>query len=131
MRRRVPLLAAMCFLGGCATADYPAVVSMAGTAVDIVTLPVTGFPIGSVVGTLAGITLQKKQDEIEKEIEENRERSDLKEIAQLPNTQTTASTPSPSLASSSTEMSLRRVWIDESTQDGTVVAGHYEQKYVP
>ena len=82
MHRRLFLCLFVGLVGGCAKADPLVVGHVTGGVVDMVAFPLVGFPVGTVVGMVAGTALRKKKDAGG----ENQERSELQQVAQLSDT---------------------------------------------
>jgi hypothetical protein len=107
---------------GCAAIPPSQLGQTAGTIAGAALAPGIGAPIGALVGLLAGMVVQGEVDKAT----EKRERKELGE--QL--------TVKPSSASESElERPLLgepiRVWVDETVQEGRLIAGHFDARYLP
>ena len=122
MRRRNVLLGAVSLLmaAGCAGISPVQVGQTAGTIAGAALVPGIGAPVGALVGLLTGMMVQKEVDKVT----EKRER---KELAQRLGDQVVppADDVSPTAGQST------RVWIDETLQDGRLVAGHFDARALP
>ena len=110
----------MVLVSGCAAIPPSQVGQTAGTIAGAALAPGIGAPIGALVGLLAGMVVQGEVDKAT----EKRERNELGE--QL----TVRSSPSSEL-----ERPLQgepiRVWVDEIVQEGRLIAGHFDVRYLP
>jgi len=116
-------LAAGCvlFAAGCAAMPPQQLGQVVGTVAGSVIAPGIGAPIGGLVGLLSGMMVQKQVDQVT----EKRERVELGQ--QL----TTRPSEHPSEASAAFNGTPTRVWVDETWRDGRVVAGSFEERYIP
>ena len=118
-------LAAGCFLlaaTGCAGLAPQQFGQVVGTVAGSVIAPGIGAPIGGLIGLLAGMVAQKKVDQVT----ETRERVELGEQLK------TRPVGSPSAMEGAALSGLpTRVWVDETWRDGRVVAGSFEERYIP
>ena len=89
-----------------------------GSVVGSAIAPGIGTTLGALAGTLAGLVVDQEVDKAR----EKKERVDLGH--QLNASSSLASTETP--AGQST-----RVWVDETVQNGRVLAGHFEVRPVP
>lgn len=82
-------------------------------------LPGLGAPIGALAGLLAGMVVQGHVDKVT----ETQERKDLgRELSEQKHDEELARPPGGELT---------RVWVDETTQNGRVVAGHFDVRSLP
>ncbi len=127
MMQRKYILILICLLvaSGCSGLPPAQIGQVAGALIGTAVAPGIGAPIGHVIGTLAGVFVQ---DKIDKETE-TKERVALgQELNQGPQgSVSTAAAPTGATPLGTPQ----RVWVDESLQGGTVVAGHFEHRYVP
>jgi len=94
-----------------------------GTVAGSVIAPGIGAPIGGLLGLLTGMVVQKKVDQVT----ETRERVELgKQLKTRP-----AGTPSAVDGQAAFSGLPTRVWVDETWRDGRVVAGSFEERYIP
>ena len=93
-----------------------------GTVAGNVIAPGIGAPIGGLFGLLTGMVVQKKVDQVT----EQRERVELGE--QLKSRPGGAPAGDGQAAFSGTPT---RVWVDETWRDGRVMAGSFEERYIP
>ena len=101
---------------GCAGISPVQVGQTAGTIAGAAIAPGVGAPLGAAVGMIAGMILQRDIDKIN----EKKERRELGD--QL------SKNPAASAASAKQMPAGEpaRVWVDETLQDGRLVAGHFE-----
>ena len=123
MKPRV--LAAGCLLlaaAGCSGLAPQQLGQLVGTVAGNVIAPGIGAPIGGLVGLLTGMVVQKKVDDVT----EQRERVELGDQLK------TRSAGGPSTAAGQALSGVpTRVWVDEAWRDGRVIAGSFEQRYIP
>ena len=118
-RRCVPLGLAIFCSSGCAALPPAQVGQTIGTIAGAAALPGLGAPIGALAGLLAGMVVQNQIDKTT----ENRERKDLgHELGTGKSGDESAQPPSGEPT---------RVWVDETTQNGRVVAGHFDARSLP
>ena len=106
---------------GCSAVSPTQVGQAAGTIAGATLIPGIGAPLGTLVGTLAGLVIEQQVDKVR----EQKERTEL--AKQLHGRPTTSSSASP-------ERPLgepARVWVDERLEDGRLIAGHFEFRPVP
>ena len=108
--------------GGCAGVPPAQVGQTVGTIAGGLAAPGVGAPVGAAVGLFAGMVLQGQVDRKT----EQKERHDLSQRLQLPGRASSDPT-APSLPPGEPT----RVWVDEMAQDGRLVAGHFDVRYVP
>lgn len=121
MGARASLLFGCVLLTGCAGIAPQQVGQVVGTIAGAAVAPGIGAPIGNLAGLLAGMVVQGQVDQVT----EKHERVELKR--QLGN-------PRPAGAAETglaPQGQPTRVWVDERTQEGRLVAGHFEQRYLP
>jgi hypothetical protein len=105
---------------GCAGLPPAQIGQAAGTIAGMAIVPGVGAPVGALVGVLAGMLVQREMDQVV----EQRERRELGE--QL------AAGPQPAAAPPASQPGEpMRVWVDETVQNGRVVAGHFDVRYLP
>lgn len=120
-RHRVLLpVAALLLCGGCATISPSQAGQTVGTLAGAAIAPGIGAPIGALVGMLAGMAVQGQVDKVV----EKRERVELQQ--ELASGERAASAP-PSHAS---QGQPTRVWVDETEQNGRLVAAHFDVRYL-
>jgi len=106
---------------GCAGMSPPQIGQVAGTIVGTAAIPGVGAPLGHLIGMLAGMLFQKKVDKVTAK----RERIELgKQMSAMP---ISASDTNAEESEFSIPM---RVWVDESWQNGRLVAGHFAQQNI-
>ena len=108
---------------GCSGLAPQQVGQVLGTVAGSVLAPGLGAPIGGLVGLLTGMVVQKKVDVVT----EQRERVELGEQLK---------TRAPGSLSNAEGQAMlsglpTRVWVDEAWRDGRVIAGSFEQRYIP
>ena len=104
--------------GGCAAMPPAQVGQTIGTIAGAAALPGLGAPIGALAGLLAGMVVQNHIDKVT----ETRERKDLGHELEGGKNDDVARSPSGELI---------RVWVDETTHNGRVVAGHFDVRSIP
>ena len=105
--------------GGCAALPPAQVGQTIGTIAGAAALPGIGAPIGALAGLLAGMAVQTHIDKTT----ETKERKDLgRELASGQSSNVSVQSPSGEPT---------RVWVDETTQNGRVIAGHFDVRSVP
>lgn len=106
---------------GCAGVSPAQVGQTAGTIAGAAIAPGVGAPFGALVGLLAGMVVQGRVDKAT----EKRERKELSD-------QLAVGEPSPaSPRVSSPQGEPTRVWVDETVQDGRLLAGRFETRVLP
>lgn len=109
----------MALCGGCAAIPPAQVGQTIGTIAGAAVLPGLGAPIGAMAGMLAGMVVQGHMDKVT----ETQERKDLgRELSEQKSGEEPARPPSGELT---------RVWVDETTQHGRIVAGHFDVRSLP
>lgn len=106
---------------GCAGVPPAQIGQTAGTLAGGALAPGVGAPVGALVGLLAGMLIQGEMDRVM----EQRERQTLGDELR-----TTRSVPSGE-ASAPAQGEPSRVWIDETVDDGRLIAGHFDVRQVP
>jgi len=91
----------------------------AGTIAGAAAIPGLGAPLGALAGMLAGLLVQGQVDQVT----EKRERRELGD--QLDDDPVVASPPHIPPIGQPT-----RVWIDETVEDGRILAGRFETQHV-
>ncbi len=91
--------------------------SMAGGAL----LPGAGVPLGALVGTLAGMVVEKQVDKNR----EQKERVDLSRQLNRP-----ADPAASQRAAAEPQGQPTRVWVDEHLDGGRLIEGHFESRTV-
>lgn len=113
---------------GCASVSPLHAGQTLGTIVGAAIAPGIGAPIGAIVGMLAGMVVQQEADKVT----ERRERKDLGEQLatgpRLPAGATASSAPPAGGAALQGEP--MRVWVDETVQEGRLIAGHFDVRYL-
>jgi outer membrane lipoprotein SlyB len=121
MRRLKPtLVVAFLFTCGCASVSPTQAGHTAGAFIGGVILPGIGMPIGTAVGYLAGLVVEKKIDEDR----DKKEKVELSQKLQDP----------PESSNISSNLSAEypgRIWIDEQVHEGKLIAGHFEERVIP
>jgi hypothetical protein len=110
----------MILVSGCSGFAPAQVGQTAGTIVGAAAAPGIGAPIGALVGMLAGLVVQGEMDKVT----EKRERRELAQQLGTPS-RSGPETPAPARGEPT------RVWVDEQVQDGRLVAGHFDTRYIP
>lgn len=108
---------ALAVASGCAGVSPIQVGQTAGTIAGAAIAPGVGAPIGAVVGMLAGMVIQQDIDKVT----EKKERRELNDQLAKKSAPAAASTKQP--AGEPT-----RVWVDETLQNGRLMAGHFETR---
>ena len=108
---------------GCAAMAPQQLGQVVGTVAGSVLAPGIGAPIGGLIGLLTGMVVQKRVDEVT----ETRERVELGEQLK------TGPAGSPSAVEGQALLSglPTRVWVDETWRDGRVIAGSFQERYIP
>ena len=107
---------------GCASVSPTQVGQTAGSMAGAVIVPGLGMPIGALIGTLAGLVVEKQIDKGR----EAKERMDLnKRLVDAPASSTGVLSESPGGGQPT------RVWVDERVENGRLVNGHFEQRVIP
>ena len=120
------LLAVGCALlvaTGCAAMAPQQLGQVVGTVAGSVIAPGIGAPIGGLIGLLAGMVAQKKVDQVT----ETRERVELGQQLKTQPADRPGAAEGPAMLSGSPT----RVWVDETRRDGRVIAGSFEERYIP
>lgn len=111
---------ALLAVGGCAGVSPVQVGQTAGTVAGSAIAPGVGAPLGALVGLLTGMVVQGRIDQAT----EKRERRELGEqLARAPLQSPAAAAPAPGTPT--------RVWVDETVQEGRLIAGHFETRNIP
>jgi len=97
-----------------------------GTVAGSVIAPGIGAPIGGLVGLLTGMVVQKEVDQVT----EQRERVELGDQLATPPPGAAPEAHVPSLTGAAGG-GATRVWVDETWRDGRLVAGSFEERYIP
>jgi len=115
------LLLSLTGLGGCAALSPVQVGQTAGTIAGAAAVPGLGAPIGAIMGSLLGSIFQKKMDAAT----EQRERVELADQLESGSDGGAAG----ALAALPRGEPVR-VWVDETVQEGQLLAGHFETRYL-
>mgnify|MGYP001591676048 FL=1 len=114
-------MAAACFLVGCAGVSPTQVGQTAGSIVGAALAPGLGMPLGALVGTLTGLVFEQHLDKVR----EQREQVELSEQLTRPSSPTESAQSGPPVGEPA------RVWVDERVEQGRLLAGHFEVRYIP
>ena len=106
--------------GGCAGVPPAQLGQAAGTIAGAAIAPGIGAPLGALVGALAGMLMQGHVDKVTEQ-HERKELSDQLVVGSLPAAE--RETPS--------QGEPVRVWVDETVQEGRLVAGHFDVRALP
>ena len=121
MRFRVALLLTLSLTSGCSGLAPAQLGQTAGTIIGSAIIPGIGAPLGALVGLLAGMVVQSEVDKVT----EKKERKTLGD-------QLAQGTPSSRLEAAEPPAGVpTRVWVDETTREGRLVAGHFDVRHVP
>lgn len=117
------MLVACCLQGaaGCAGFAPAQVGQIAGTIAGAAAAPGIGAPLGALIGMLAGAAVQHQTDKVT----ESRERVDLGRQLNPPSGATQPTTAPAPIGTPT------RVWVDETVQDGRLLAGHFDVRALP
>ena len=108
---------------GCAAMAPQQLGQVVGTVAGSVIAPGIGAPIGGLLGLLTGMVVQKKVDQVT----EQHERVELgRELGTGPGGRSAGAD-----GSSVPAGTLTRVWVDETWHDGRVIAGSFQERYIP
>ena len=107
-------------VAGCAGVSPAQVGQTVGTIAGSAVVPGIGAPVGALVGLLTGMLVQGEVDKVT----EKRERKELS--GQLASRPDSPGSPEPSVQGTPT-----RVWIDETVEQGRVIAGHFDTRALP
>ena len=106
---------------GCAGVSPSNMGQAVGTIAGGAIAPGIGAPLGAMVGLLAGMVVQGQVDKST----EKRERKELsQELAVGPQ-------PSSPQAEGTPQGEPTRVWVDETVQNGRLLAGHFDVRSIP
>lgn len=120
-RRILSQLAILFLITGCASVSPAQVGQTTGSIVGAVLAPGIGMPLGALVGTLAGLVIENQMDKV-------REQEEHVELTQ----QLNAPAEGPSAQPSETAFGQpTRVWVDETVDNGRLMAGHFEVRNIP
>ncbi len=121
MRRAIIVgIVGVVVLSGCSSVSPPQVGQAVGGIIGTAIAPGVGTQLGSIAGMLAGMLAQGQIDKAN----EKRERRTLGD--QMATKGASLRTESPVLASGTPT----RVWVDETVQDGRLIAGHFDTQYL-
>ena len=127
-RRLATVLLAVCCLSGCATSATQ-IGQTAGGLLGSVLVPGVGTGLGSLVGTVAGLVVDGQLDKVR----EKKERVELSQqlqqrpaAAAIPRRNELVGSPAGEPAGEPA-----RVWVDEAMKNGSVMAGHFEERVIP
>jgi len=116
--------ASIVLTSGCAMMSPVQVGQTAGTIAGAAAVPGIGAPLGALVGMLAGMLVQGQVDQVT----EQRERKELAE--QLQDEPITASAQLASTATAPVGGHPTRVWVDETVENGRILAGRFETRHL-
>lgn len=121
-RRQVVVIGIMSLslAGGCAGVSPAHLGQTAGTIAGSAIVPGIGAPVGALLGLVAGLLVQNEVDKVT----EKHERKTLSE--QLGG----ASSPLADGADGLPQGVPTRVWVDETVQEGRLIAGHFETRSI-
>lgn len=106
--------------GGCSTMPPAQVGQTAGTIIGSAIAPGIGPPLGALAGMLVGLLVQGEVDKVT-EKHERKTLSDQLSTGPSPGDQE----PAP------TQGTPTRVWVDETVENGRLMAGHFDVRYLP
>lgn len=115
--RAIFLSASLLLSAGCANVMPHQAGQTIGAILGGAIAPGIGVPMGSVLGTMAGLIVKREMDRVD----EKRERVDLGgsvKPGDAPGALASAASLAPGLPA--------RVWVDETVHDGRMIAGHYD-----
>jgi len=122
MKERIVVIGCCVLLStGCAGVAPQQVGQVVGSIAGAVIAPGIGAPIGGLVGLLAGTVVQKRVDQVTEQHERDELGRQLK----------TASASSAGNGEAPPVGTPTRVWVDETFRDGRLVAGTFEERYIP
>ena len=125
MKRRALVLVAVLLLApGCAALAPQQVGQMVGTVAGSAIVPGLGAPIGGLLGLLAGMVVQKRVDQVTEQHERIELGQQLNRIGPSEGAPT-AERDAPPFGTPT------RVWVDETWREGRLVAGSFEERYLP
>ena len=111
----------MLAVAGCAGVAPQQVGQMVGSVAGAVIAPGIGAPVGGLIGLLAGTVVQKRVDQVT----EQHERVDLGRQLKTASASGAGNGDAPPVGTPT------RVWVDETFRNGRLVAGTFEQRYIP
>ena len=119
-RQFVAGFVAVCCLSGCATSPTQ-IGQTAGGLLGSLLIPGVGTGLGALVGTVAGLAVENELDKSHQQ----KERAELSQqlqqrpaAASIPQREEPVGQPA-------------RVWVDEAMKNGSVMAGHFEERVIP
>lgn len=113
---------------GCAGIPPAQMGQTVGTIAGAAIAPGVGAPLGALVGLLAGMVVQGETDKVT----EKRERRELSDQLAVGSAARVGRGQSPGgTHASAPQGDPARVWVDETAQDGRLVAGHFEARNIP
>ena len=118
---RCILLLSLAGVGGCASFSPVQLGQTAGTIAGAAAIPGIGAPVGAIMGSLLGSIFQKKMDQVT----EQRERIELADQLEGGSGR--------SVSEARTALPRGepvRVWVDEVIEEGQLMAGHFETRYL-
>ncbi len=119
MRRTILVGSLSVLVAGCSSVPPAQVGQAAGTVAGGAIVPGLGAPIGGLIGLVAGLLVQGQIDKAT----ETHERKELGDrLASAPKKTPDAAPP--------VEGQPIRVWVDETVQDGRLIAGHFDVRYL-
>ena len=125
IRRFASILLGVWCLSGCA-ASATQVGQTAGGLLGGLLVPGIGAGLGALVGTVAGLAVDQELDKAH----EKKERVELSQQLQPRPGSDAVALPHERLADAPAGQPSR-VWVDEAMQDGSVLAGHFEERVIP
>ena len=106
---------------GCAGVAPQQVGQVMGSIAGAVIAPGIGAPVGGLIGLLAGTAVQRRVDQVT----EQHERVELGRQLKTASTSSAGNGDAPPVGTPT------RVWVDETFRDGRLVAGTFEERYIP
>lgn len=121
MHARAGLIGAVLLVTtGCATMAPQQLGQVVGTIAGAAAGTGVGAPLGGLLGLFAGMLFQKQVDQVTAK----RERVELSDQLGSPPVKVTTD-------HDKAIGMLTRVWVDEAWQEGRLVDGHFEERYIP
>ena len=106
---------------GCSGMTATQVGQTAGSIAGAALVPGVGAPLGTLIGTLAGLVVDGQIDKVR----EQKERVTLQEQLQR------QGLPRPGQVESRPLGEPTRVWVDERMDQGRLIAGHFDVRPIP
>jgi len=120
-RRVVSHVIACLLIAGCASLSPTQVGQATGSIAGAVLAPGIGMPLGALVGTLAGLVVESQVDKVR----EQKERVELSEQLNIPPEAPPPQSPEAAFGQPT------RVWVDETVDNGRLMAGRFEVRAIP